>query len=192
MTESLKVGRWAPANISVFSLIICVGISLSWHALEVSSFKISVRMSPLFIVKKDKENLECLLAYYSYSDYAGMAPLFYNTFQNRITDIASKRITRARSRTAETSKMEHVVIIVKGWKPLTIITKRSILDVAAVLDPPLITVGIFCSISITDNDRKKGIQNFSSIIVTHNNLVFYLLTILSFCLLILLFSTKKA
>ena len=29
------------------------------------------------------------------------------------------------------------MIIVNGWKPLTIITKRSILDVAAVLDPPL-------------------------------------------------------
>ena len=27
--------------------------------------------------------------------------------------------------------------ISRGWKPLTIITKRSILDVAAVLDPPL-------------------------------------------------------
>ena len=26
---------------------------------------------------------------------------------------------------------------VNGWKPLTIIPKRSILDVAAVLDPPL-------------------------------------------------------
>ena len=33
--------------------------------------------------------------------------------------------------------MERFVIIVKGWKPLTIITKRSILDVAQVLDPPL-------------------------------------------------------
>ena len=33
--------------------------------------------------------------------------------------------------------MERYVIIVNGWKPLTIITKRSILDVAAVLDPPL-------------------------------------------------------
>ena len=31
--------------------------------------------------------------------------------------------------------MEHFVIIVNGWKPLTIITKRSILDVAAALDP---------------------------------------------------------
>ena len=27
--------------------------------------------------------------------------------------------------------------MVKGWKPLTIITKRSILDVAAEIDPPL-------------------------------------------------------
>ena len=40
-------------------------------------------------------------------------------------------------RTAATSKMERFVIIVNGWKTLTIITKRSILDVAAVLDPPL-------------------------------------------------------
>ena len=32
-------------------------------------------------------------------------------------------------------------MIVSGWKPLTIITtKRSILDVAAALDPPLITL----------------------------------------------------
>ena len=29
------------------------------------------------------------------------------------------------------------MIIVNGWKPLTIITKYSILDVAAALDPPL-------------------------------------------------------
>ena len=28
-------------------------------------------------------------------------------------------------------------MIVNGWKPLAIITKRSVLDVAAVLDPPL-------------------------------------------------------
>ena len=33
--------------------------------------------------------------------------------------------------------MECFVIIVNGWKSLTIITKHSILDVAAVLDPPL-------------------------------------------------------
>ena len=40
---------------------------------------------------------------------------------------------------AATSKMERFVIIVNGWKPLTIITKHSILDVAAALDPPLVT-----------------------------------------------------
>ena len=38
---------------------------------------------------------------------------------------------------AATSKMEQFVIIVSGWKPLNIITKSSILDVAAVLDPHL-------------------------------------------------------
>ena len=35
--------------------------------------------------------------------------------------------------------MERFVIIVNGFQPLTIITKDSILDVAAALDPPLIT-----------------------------------------------------
>ena len=45
-------------------------------------------------------------------------------------------VYRGGSRSAATSKMECFVIIVNGWKPLTIIEKRSILDVAAVLDPP--------------------------------------------------------
>ena len=49
----------------------------------------------------------------------------------------NKNQSRGGSRTAATSKMERFVIIVNGWKPLTIITKRSILDVAAALDPPL-------------------------------------------------------
>ena len=40
--------------------------------------------------------------------------------------------------TTGTSKMEHFVIIVNGWKPLTIITKSFIINVAAVLDPPLL------------------------------------------------------
>ena len=40
-------------------------------------------------------------------------------------------------RAAATSKMERFVIIVNGSKPLTIIPKSSILDVAAALDPPL-------------------------------------------------------
>ena len=49
-------------------------------------------------------------------------------------------LPRGGSRTAATSKMEPFVIIVNGFQPLTIITKRSILDVAAVLDPPLLPI----------------------------------------------------
>ena len=44
---------------------------------------------------------------------------------------------RGESRAAATSKMERFVVIVKGWKPLAFITKPSVLDVAAALDPPL-------------------------------------------------------
>ena len=44
---------------------------------------------------------------------------------------------RGGSRAAATSNMERFVIIINGFHPLTILTKRSILDVAAVLDPPL-------------------------------------------------------
>ena len=51
-----------------------------------------------------------------------------------------------RSRTAATSKMEHFVIIVNGWKPLTIITKCSILDVAAAPDLPLSILVVSLSI----------------------------------------------
>ena len=40
-------------------------------------------------------------------------------------------------RTAATSKMEHFVRRVNDWKRLTITIKRTILDVTAVLDPPL-------------------------------------------------------
>ena len=49
----------------------------------------------------------------------------------------SESRTRGGSRTAALSKMERFMIIVNGFQTLTIITKRSILDVAAVLDPPL-------------------------------------------------------
>ena len=49
------------------------------------------------------------------------------------------RVVRDGSRTAATSKLEHFMIIVNGWKPLTIITKSFILDVAAVLDLLLVS-----------------------------------------------------
>ena len=44
---------------------------------------------------------------------------------------------RDESRAAEISKMERFVIIGNSFQPLTIITKHSILDVAAALDPSL-------------------------------------------------------
>ena len=52
-----------------------------------------------------------------------------------------KAIYRVGSRTAATSKVGLFAIIVNGFQPLTIITKSSTLDVAAVLDPPLIYIG---------------------------------------------------
>ena len=52
-------------------------------------------------------------------------------------------LVRGGSRAAATFKMERFVIIVNDWKPLTIITKRSILYVAAALDLPLIVYSTF-------------------------------------------------
>ena len=49
----------------------------------------------------------------------------------------TKKKFRGGSRAAATSKMERFVIIVNGWKSLTIITKQSIFDVAAALDSSL-------------------------------------------------------
>ena len=51
--------------------------------------------------------------------------------------------------------MECFVIIVNGWKPLAIISKRSILDVAAVLDSPLLLVQIFMVPVVTKLDETK-------------------------------------
>ena len=67
------------------------------------------------------------------------------------------------SRAAATSEMERFVIIVNGWKPLTIITKRAILDVAAVLDAS--QKKLFLPVS-----REYGpLQQFSLIKKTCNN-----------------------
>ena len=49
-------------------------------------------------------------------------------------------VTRGGYGAAATSKMECFVVIVIGFQSLTIITKHSILDVAAALDPPLVTL----------------------------------------------------
>ena len=61
-------------------------------------------------------------------------------------DVFCEKGVRGGSRTAETSKIERFVIIVNDFQPLTIITKRSNLDVAAVLDPSMGVTQKFCKI----------------------------------------------
>ena len=68
--------------------------------------------------------------------------------------ITFKLYHRGGSRTASTSKMERFVIIVNGFQPLTITTKCSIFDVAAVLDPPLMTC--YVNVSRTQNKGKES------------------------------------
>ena len=69
------------------------------------------------------------------------APLVQNHFCVKFIEYFMASLmpinVRGGSRAAGTSKIECFVIIVNGWKPLIIITKRSILDVSAALDPPL-------------------------------------------------------
>ena len=65
--------------------------------------------------------------------YVDMLRFSYNLCYS----VTPNNSVRGGSRAAATSKMEHFVIIVNGFQPLTIITKRFILDVAAALDPPL-------------------------------------------------------
>ena len=67
------------------------------------------------------------------------------TFSDVLRGIETYRWDQIRGgpRAVATSKTERFVIIVNGFQPLTIITKRSILNVAAALDPPLQFPGIF-------------------------------------------------
>ena len=68
---------------------------------------------------------------------------------------------RGGSRTVTTSKMQRFPIIVNGFQSLTIITKCSILDVAAVLDPPL---GLIFTLSFRNKSFK---ENFKKECVSH-------------------------
>ena len=71
---------------------------------------------------------------YSYGILSGLSITFF--FKKVKTFF---RESRGGSRTAATSKMERFVIIVGAWKPLTIITKHSILVIAAALHPPVVS-----------------------------------------------------
>ena len=74
-------------------------------------------------------------------DNAGNIAYYYQDSSRPVCLMLS--IYRSGSGAAATSKTERIVIKVNGWKPFTIITKRSILDVAAVLDPPLTIINYF-------------------------------------------------
>ena len=73
---------------------------------------------------------------------------------------------RGGSRAAATSKMERFVIIVNGWKPLTITTKCSILDVAAALDPPLNVENFrdICTLLGAEARNREVIKSMKSIL----------------------------
>ena len=72
-------------------------------------------------------------SHHSTSDFANV----FMMQSKKNFDSDNEQISRGGSRTAATSKMEHFVIIANGFQPLTIVTKHSILVVAAALDPPL-------------------------------------------------------
>ena len=57
-----------------------------------------------------------------------------------LTGKKGRGIVRGGFRAAATSKVEIFVVTVNGFQPLTIITKGSILDVAAVLDRSLTVI----------------------------------------------------
>ena len=83
------------------------------------------------------------------TQYAAGSHVEINNFpKNYLFAKDTDAISRGGSRTTATSKVELFLIIVNGWKPLTIITKSSTLDVAAVLDPPLISNDIIKVITI--------------------------------------------
>ena len=66
------------------------------------------------------------------------------------------RVTRGGSRTAAISKMERFVITVNGF---SVIKKRSILDVVAVLDLVLVIYLIIYYITVMEVRPNKGFKN---------------------------------
>ena len=85
----------------------------------------------------------------------------YKIFTKAIETVKSygnvSYVIRGGSRTTVTSKMERFVMIVAGWKPLTILTKRSILNLATVLDPLLVMVDINCRLKVVFKDGSDNL-----------------------------------
>ena len=74
-------------------------------------------------------------------------------------------------------KMERFAIIVNGWKTLTIITKHSILDVAAVLNPPLSSINFWL---IQTNSSRK-FQDTCTIVTGFSDFHIFVITVLTLC-----------
>ena len=89
-------------------------------------------------------------------------------------------------RTAAISKMELFVIIVNGFQTLTIITKSSILDVAAALNPPLLMFNTCNSYFIDRADIKLEYFNLSQGKVSnwHYTYFFYGSKLFNGCLMV--------
>ena len=95
---------------------------------------------------------------------------------------------RSGARTAATSKIECFAIIVNGWKLLTIITKHSILDVAAVLDPSLQMNQNTCKYHLFMSKYKSSkIHIVGSIIEAVISQNYYLLTLTQNFVLMIMF-----
>ena len=87
---------------------------------------------------------------------------------------------RSGSRTIETSKMERFVIIVNGFHLLIVITKRSILDVVAVLD-------LLLNFNTSELDKSLTLEKeFSRIF----NLMYQIFVVVNGCVLIALSNDK--
>ena len=85
--------------------------------------------------------------------YATLSVIF-----NTLLYVTQNNLFQGTFKTAATSNMEHFVIIVNGFQPLTIITYNSILDVAAVLDTTLLLYKTQCAQSFSE---KRGFESSS-------------------------------
>ena len=117
-------------------------LSLIEKSVVYKQFPWSLQGSKWAIVIRPVSTESTLLLFLLMSNFLDFFISFFQT--NFLLIIFQTSFLRSGSRIAATSKMERFEIIVNGWKPLTIITKRSILDVAAVLDPPLLLIDNTC------------------------------------------------
>ena len=107
---------------------------------SIGEWKLLARFGRFFLtigMRSSKNSNHCQILFQIFLWKWTECAIFFHSFN---IFVLSSNISRGGSRAAATSKMECFVIIVNGWKPLTIITKRSILDVTAALDQPVISI----------------------------------------------------